>query len=170
MQHILLRRCDLTQGWFLQVLFFSLFFRTSFPICHPTRSQWKKINTILFCTYSCLGCHPLRGGTFLLPWPTSIMMVQASTNMFNFGWMSQTELSEGGSTRGFATGEKGEQFLQAAAGSTHLSWWLPPWSTAGGDTIHSAARVLPVPQAGIYVALGMFSARLWIFQPYILFL
>lgn len=66
--------------------------------------------------------------------------------------MSQTELSKGGSTRGFATGEKGGQFLQAAAASTHLSWQLPPWSTAGCDTMHSAARVLPVPQSGIYVA------------------
>lgn len=63
------------------------------------------------CVYCCLGCHPLRGAVFLLPWPTSVMMVQASVNMFNFGWtrMSQTGLSEGINTNGFVTDVKGER-------------------------------------------------------------
>lgn len=75
----------------------------------------KKINATLFCVYSCLGCYPLRGAVFLLPWPTSVMMVQASLNMFNFGWMSQTERGEGANTHGFVTNVKREE-VSAAQG------------------------------------------------------
>lgn len=129
----------------------------------------KKINTTLFCVYSCLGYHPLRGATFLLPWPTSITMVQASTNVWLC--MDVSDWAQRGGKHTWICHRWEGRAVPAGSSRQHTPQLAAPtlvhcglWHHALCSTCAACASVWNL------CGTGMFSAQLWIFQPYILFL